>query len=195
MVIASQLRAGMAIKYQGQNYRVVAAEYHPGQGKMGGTTHARLQNLETGTFWEHSLRAELKFEDLPVERQVLEFLYADGGQCYFMNPETYEQTELAKEIVGPRAAFLEAGMKMGVEFVDGRAVHVLFPDVLEARIADTSPPQHQQQDSTFKPAKLDNGIEVLVPQFVKTGDVIRLDLVNMRYMDRAKTDTKTKTAG
>jgi len=193
MVVASQLRVGMAIRYQGHTYRVAAAEYHPGQGKMGGSTHARLQNLDTGTFWEHSLRAELRFEDLPVEKQILEFLYADGDQCCFMNPETFEQIELAKEIVGPRAAFLEAGMKMGVEFVDGRAVGVLFPDVLEVRIADTAPPQHQQQDSTFKPGKLDNGMEVMVPQFVKTGDIIRLDLQNMRYMDRVKTDAKTRT--
>jgi Elongation factor P (EF-P) KOW-like domain len=56
MIIASQLRAGMAIAFEGQRYKVVTAEYHPGQGKMGGATHARLRNLATGTVWEHSLR-------------------------------------------------------------------------------------------------------------------------------------------
>ena len=55
MINASQLHAGMAITYEGQDYKVVVAEYHPGQGKMGGVTHARLRNLATGTFWEHSL--------------------------------------------------------------------------------------------------------------------------------------------
>ena len=60
MIVASQLRAGMAIKFEGQDYRVVSADYHPGQGKMGGATHARLQNLVTRTFWEHSFRSELK---------------------------------------------------------------------------------------------------------------------------------------
>jgi translation elongation factor P/translation initiation factor 5A len=60
MVLASQLRAGMAIAYEGQDYKVVAAEYHPGQGRMGGATHARLRNLDTGTFWEHSFRSELR---------------------------------------------------------------------------------------------------------------------------------------
>ena len=84
MVLASQLRAGMAIGFEGQSYRVVAAEYHPGQGKMGGVTHARLQNIETHTFRELSLRAELKLTDLPVERASLEFLYSDGDQCCFM---------------------------------------------------------------------------------------------------------------
>ena len=188
MITASQLRIGMAIKFEGQRYKVVAAEYHGGQGKMGGATHTRLQNLDTRTFWEHSFRSELKIEEIALEKQALEFLYADGGQCCFMNPETYEQTEVAREFVGePQAGLLETGMKLSVEFLEGRPVSVLFPDVLEVKIVDTAPPIHQQQDSNYKPAKLANGIEVMVPQFVKTGDAIRLDVANMRYMDRAKT--------
>jgi elongation factor P len=188
MVTASQLRVGMAIKFEGQRYKVVAAEYHGGQGKMGGATHTRLQNLDTRTFWEHSFRSELKLEEVALERQALEFLYASGDQCCFMNPETYEQTEVAREFVGePQAGLLETGMKLSVEFLEGRPVSVLFPDVLEVKIVDTAPPIHQQQDSNYKPAKLANSIEVMVPQFVKTGDAIRLDVANMRYMDRAKT--------
>jgi len=187
MVTASQLRIGMAIKFEGQRYKVVAAEYHGGQGKMGGATHARLQNLDTRTFWEHSFRADLKLEEIALEKQALEFLYAGGDQCCFMNPETYEQTEVETAFVGePQAGLLEAGMKLSVEFLEGRPVSVLFPDVLEVKIVDTAPPIHQQQDSNYKPAKLANGIEVMVPQFVKTGDAIRLDVANMRYMDRAK---------
>ncbi len=184
---------GQLTVLEGQQYKVVAAEYHPGQGKMGGATHARLRNLATGTFWEHSFRSDLKLEDLPVERQTLEFLYADGDQCCFMQPETYEQTEISKVTVGSQAAFLAPGMKVCVEFVEGQPVGVLFPDALEVKIADTAPSMHQQQDSTFKPAKLENGIEVMVPQFVKAGDVIRLHLQTMKYMDRIKTEAKAKT--
>lgn len=186
MVIASQLRSGTAVKYQGANYKVVAAEYHPGQGQMGGSTHARLQNLDTHTFWEHSFRADLKLEELPLERRGLEFLYADGSQCYFMDPQTYDQVEIPKDMVGAQAGFLEAGMKLTVEFVDGRPVGVVLPGSIEVRIADTAPPVHQQQDANFKTARLENGVEVLVPQFVKTGDVIRLDLATLKYMDRAR---------
>jgi elongation factor P len=190
MINASQLRTGMAIRYQGQDFRVIAAEYHPGQGKMGGTTHARLRNLATATFWEHSFRSDLRLEDLPVERHTLDFLYADGDQCCFMNPENYEQTEIAQATVGPQAGFLDAGMRVSVEFVEGRPVGVFFPDALEVKIADTAPPTHQQQDSPFKPAELENGVEVMVPQFVKTGDVIRLDMQTLKYMDRVKVESK-----
>jgi elongation factor P len=194
MVLASQMRAGMAVVFESQTYRVVAAEYHPGQGKMGGVTHARLQNIDTGTFREHSFRAELRLRDLPVERQALEFLYADGDHYYFMDAENYEQTEIPRAVIGPRAAFLEPGMKLPVEFVSGRPVHILFPEMIEVRIADTAPPAHQQADSAFKPARLPNGMEVMVPQFIKTGDMIRLDLETMKYMDRSRPDAKARNA-
>lgn len=193
MILASQLRPGVAILFEGQSYRVLAADYHPGQGKMGGVTHARLQNLDTGTFRDYSFRSELKLETMPLEKQTLEFLYRDGGQCYFMNPETFEQVEIASDLVGPHTAILQSGMKMVVESVEGRAVHVILPGVIEQRITETAPAAHQQADSTFKPARLENGLEVLVPQFVKTGDVIRLDLQTMRYMDRAR-EAKAKNA-
>lgn len=186
MVIASQLRAGTAVKFQGAAYKVIAAEYHPGQGQMGGTTHARLQNLDTHTFWEHSFRADLKLEDLPLERRGMEFLYADAGRCCFMDPLTFDQVELPEEMIGQQVRFLDAGMKVSVEFVEGRPIGAVLPGVIEVRIADTAPPVHQQADANFKPARLENGVEVLVPQFVKTGDFIRLDLETLKYMDRAR---------
>ena len=193
MILASQLRPGVAILFEGQSYRVLVADYHPGQGKMGGVTHARLQNLDTGTFRDYSFRSELKLETMPLEKQTLEFLYREGGQCCFMNPETFEQVEISSDLVGPHAAILPSGMKMVVESVEGRAVHVILPDVIEQRVVETAPPAHQQADSTFKAARLENGLEVLVPQFIKPGDVIRLDLQTMRYMDRAR-EAKAKNA-
>lgn len=186
MVIASQMRVGMAVRYEGQDYKIVAAEYHPGQGQQGGSTHARLQNLITRTFWEHSFRADLKLEEVPLEKQSLEFLYADAGQCCFMHPETFEQTEIAASMVGPQAGLLEPGMRVVVEFAESGPVNVNFPEVLEIKIVDTAPPLHQQADTNFKPAKVAHGVEVLVPQFVKSGDIIRLDTRTLRYMDRAK---------
>jgi elongation factor P len=190
MITAQQLRLGAAIRFEGQPYKVISVDYHPGQGKMGGVAHARLRNLDTGTFWEHSFRSEMKLEEISLERRPLEFLYTDADHCHFMDPQTYDQSEVEKAIVGERASFLEPGMRLAVEFVEGRPVGVLFPDVLEVKVADTAPPTHQQADSAFKPARLPNGVEVMVPQFVKTGDVIRLDLLNLRYMDRARAEAK-----
>jgi elongation factor P len=194
MLLASQLRAGMAIRYEAQSYKVLAADYHPGQGRMGGQCHARLRNLDTGTLWEHSFRSEMKLEEIPLSKQPLEFLYTDAENCAFMHPETYEQVEVPKALIGAQAPFLEAGMKLAVEFAGARPVSVLMPDVLEVRIADTAPPTHQQQDSTLKTAKLENGVAVMVPQFVKTGDLIRIDLATLKYIDRARGEGKSRSA-
>lgn len=190
MITASQLRHGMVVRHEGQPYKVLIADYHPGQGKMGGVTHARLKNLATGTTWEHSFRAELKLEDLPVEKQPMEFLYSDADGCCFMHRETYEQFTIPSAMIGDHARFLKEGMELPVEFVNGAPISVQFPEMLEVRIADTTPPVHAQQDSTWKNAKLENGVDVMVPQFIKTGDMIRLDMQNLKYMDRARTATK-----
>src|ERR1035438_3161243 len=93
MITASQLRPGMAIRYEGQTYRVTGAEYHPGQGRAGGVAHTRLQNLDAGTFWEHSFRSELRFEEVPLHKRPMEFLYGDADQCCFHDPESYEETD------------------------------------------------------------------------------------------------------
>jgi elongation factor P len=190
VVAASQLRVGMAVRHEGQIYRILAADYHPGQGKMGGVMHARLKNLSTGTFWEHSFRADLKLEDLPVDKRQMEFLYSDSDRCYFMDSDNYEQIDIPKDLIGNQAIFLREGMRAPIEFVEGSPVSVAIPEFIEIRIADTAPPVHAQQDSTWKTALLENGVEIMVPQFIKTGDLIRLDLVNHKYMDRAKETSK-----
>ena len=186
MVIASQLRAGMAVRFEGQVYKVLAAEHHLGQGKMGGATHTRLKNLSTGTLREISFRAELKLEEVETRKVPMDFLYADAEQCTFMNPETFDQISIPVSLVGPQAALLQTDMRVAVDFVEGQPVGVVFPDVLEVRIGETAPPSHQQVDSVWKPARLESGVEVMVPQFIKNGDLIRLDVANMKYMDRAK---------
>ena len=186
MVVASQLRSGMAIAVEGQPYKLVSAEYHPGQGKMGGATHARLQNLKTGTYWETNFRAELKFEELPLERKHMEFLYRDEATFYFMDPVSGDQAEVPANLLGPRGEFLAPEMRLSVEFLADQPVSVIFPDQLEIKVADTSPSIHGQGDNTWKDAELDNGVHVMVPQFIQNGDVIRIDMTSTKYMDRVK---------
>ena len=186
MIIASQLRNGMGVKFEGRNYKVMAVDYHPGQGKMGGVAHVRLKDLSTGTIWEHSFRAELKLESLVLEKQILGFLYSDSEQSYFMNPQTYDQLGISNSLIGPPVRFLRPDMQVTVEFLEDVPVSVIFPDIVEVQITDTAPAVHQQQDGTWKPARLENGVEVLVPQFIKNGDTIRLDVHSGKYMDRIR---------
>ncbi len=107
-----------------------------------------------------------------------------------MHPESFEQFTIPAATIGEHARFLKEGMELQVEFVDGVPISVLFPDMLEVRIAATTPPVHAQQDNNWKSATLENGVEVMVPQFIKIGDMIRVDMHNLKYMDRAKSATK-----
>jgi elongation factor P len=186
MVIASQLRPGMVVRHEGHTFRVVSCEYHAGQGKMSGVAHVRLKNLLTGTFLEHGFRAEIKLEVIDVEKQNLEFLYSDPDHYFFMNPENFEQIGISQSVIGAIGRFLQPQMRLPVEFAEGNPINVVFPDIVELRIKQTAPPAHQQQDNTWKQAELENGLEIMVPQFIRTGDTIRVDVEKLKYMDRAK---------
>jgi elongation factor P len=176
----------MAIRFENQTYKVLATEYQPGQGKMGGVLHARLKNVATGTTWEHGFRSDLKLDEVQVEKRAVEFLYQDAQECNFMDPDNYEQIAVPVTLIGDQAKLLVPEMRLTLEFIDDRPVSFTLPDVLEIKITDTTPPIHGTQDSTWKQAELENGLKIMVPQFVKTGDVIRLSTADMKYMDRAR---------
>jgi elongation factor P len=187
MLTASELRPGIAIRFEDQIYKVIAADYHPGQGKMGGVTHARLRNLSTGTLWEHGFRSELKVEEVALEKRSADFLYADAEECTFMDPLTFDQYTVSVTSLGHQARLLSPEMRVNIELLDGRPISVQFPDTVDLRVTDTTPPMHNTQDSTWKTARLATGLEIQVPQFIKIGDVVRVDANVLRYMDRART--------
>lgn len=190
MIVASQLRGGMAVRVEGELYKVLEADYHAGGGKMGGVAHTKLRNMRTGTLWERRFRADEKLEDLSLERQTMQFLYSDADHCYFMNPNTFEQVEVSRQVIGPAEKFLQPEMKVPVEFFEGQAVSIQFPDIVEQRIAATAPPAHSQQDSTWKSARLENSMEIKVPQFIETGEVVRVEVETGKYVERAKREGK-----
>jgi len=190
MVIASDLRQGMVIRIEGQIYKVLEVESKAGAAKMGGVVKTKLINVRSGRFWEPHFRPQEKLEDLELERRMMEFLYAEGGACNFMRPDTYEQFEIPSAILGPGEKFLQPGMELLVEFFAGEPISVVLPDVAEARVADTAPPSHSQQDSAWKEATLDNGLAIRVPLFIAPGEIVRVNVATGRYMERARSERK-----
>lgn len=186
MVIASQLREGMALRIQGQVYKVLEAESKAGGGQLGGVVKTKLRNVTSGRLWEPHFRPDERLEDLELQRQMMEFLYSDAGACTFMNANSYEQVEVPRAVLGPGVDFLQAGMTVPVEFFAGQPISVVLPDVAEARVADTAPPMHSGQDSTWKAATLDNGLVIQVPLFVGTGEIVRVDIRSGKYLERVR---------
>jgi elongation factor P len=184
---ASELRARMAIRVEGRLHRVIAADYHGGQGKMGGVMHAKLRDLQTGATRDRSFRADQMVEDLQTDRQGAQFLYADGELSHFMNPETFEQVAIANERLGKAAAWLKEEMLVPLELFEGEPLDIVFPEIAEARVEQTPPPVHQQgTDNVWKEATLDNGVTVMVPPFIGVGEWIRVEVETGKYVERAK---------
>ncbi len=187
MRTGSELRSRMILRVDGALCRVVSADYHGGQGKMGGVMHAKLQDLHTGKERERRFRAEETVEDVQPEKQSLQFLYSEGELSTFMNPQTYEQVAIDTARLGKAAAWLTEETVVPVEFVDGEPLGIVFPEAAEGRVAETAAPYHTPgTDNVWKEAKLDNGVKVMVPPFIDVGETIRVDVETGRYVERAK---------
>jgi len=190
MISASQLRAGMAIRFEGQVYRVLEAEFKAGGGQASGVEKTRLENITTGRLWDHNFRPDERLEDLELDTKRMEYLYSDGENCVFMDPQSFEQVEVPGAVIGSAARFLRAGMELPVQFFESRAISVVFPDTVEAQVADTAPPIHSGQDNAWKQATLDNGEKIQVPLFIALGETIRVDIRTGRYLERVRTERK-----
>ncbi len=190
MVIASELRPGMVIRSEGQVYKVLDVESKAGAAKMGGVVKASLSNLHTARMLDQHFRPQERLEDLELERHNMEFLYSGDDGVTFMNPVTFEQVEIAREMIGAAEKFLQPEMELPVEFFEGKPVSVVLPQIVEARVITTAPPIHAQQDSAFKEATLENGVQIRVPLFIGPGETVRVEVQTSKYVDRVRAEKK-----
>jgi elongation factor P len=190
MVTASQLRPGTVLKMGEDLLKVEESVFHVGQGKMPGSVHAKLRNVRTGSLKELRFRPEERLEDVVLEKQEMEFLYSDADSATFMHPVSYEQVSIPLEAIGPAQKFLKPEMMIPVESYEGEPINIDFPAIVEARVDVTAQPVHQQQDNTYKYATLENGLEVMVPQFIRPGEIVRIEVATGKYVDRVRTDLK-----
>ncbi|MCS6963450.1 elongation factor P [Thermoflexus sp.] len=184
MPAASELRPGMAIRLEGTLFLVIDAVYHSGTAQQKGVVHTRLRNLRTGVVTDRRFRPEERVEEVSLERRVMEYLYNDGEMFYFMDPETYDQIPIPAAMIGDLEIFLQPNQRIPVEFHEGQPVAVAFPETVDLRVVHTSPPLRERESHVYKPAILENGIEVLVPQFITEGDIVRINVYTRAYVDR-----------
>lgn len=191
VISSTELRPGQAVRLDGDIYKVVSADYHAGGGKMAGVTHAKLRNLATGAAWERRFRPDERLEEVELERQNMQFLYADSNTSYFMNPQTFEQVGIANERLRAVGRYLQPEMTLPVEFSEGQPVGVVFPAIVELRVETTPPPVHSPgSDTVWKEATLENGVTIRVPPFIAPGELVRVEVETGTYLERAKTEKK-----
>lgn len=186
MIIASDLKAGMTIKLDNALYKIVFAEFKAGTAKLGSQVNTKLKNVNTHTFTERRFHPEERLEDVMLETQSMEFIYQDGNDLCFMHPETFEQIMIDRKMVGDFGKFLSAGMRIRVEFNEGVPIDAMVPKTVDMKVASTGEGMKGEVDAAYKPAVLENGIEIMVPQFIKPGDSIKVDIETKKYMERVK---------
>lgn len=184
MILASDVKAGMALRFDGKPYKVLEAVHHSGSGQMHGFLELKLKDILFGHFADRHVKPTDRLEDCALSKRTMQYLYSDTDSCVFMDTETFDQVSVPRGGMSGVEKFLEEGMKVPVEILEGQAVSVDFPKVVEIRVQQTGPGIRGGQDSTMKSAILVNGLEILVPQFVETGDLVRVETEKPRYLDR-----------
>ncbi|HYM46961.1 MAG TPA: elongation factor P, partial [Burkholderiaceae bacterium] len=156
----------------------------PGKGPA--YNQVELKNLIDGRKLNNRFGSDERVERVRLEQKDFQFLYKQAESLVFMNSDTYEQMELSEDFVGERAAFLQDGMTVTLEMHDERAIGIKLPDQVVLAITEADPVvRGQTAASSYKPARLENGLRVMVPPFITAGEKIVVDTNAVAYVRRA----------
>jgi elongation factor P len=181
---ASDLRRGMAVEYK-DGIWICTGNEKVAKGNWRSYHQIQLKNFETGQLIRDRFRTDDQFEQLMVDRKSMEYLYSDGSSHVFMDPESYEQVELDKDLIGDDDVYLQPNIQVEVAYVEGKPVTAELPNTVELTVVDT-PPQIKGATATnqAKDAVCEGGAKIKVPPFVENGTVIKVDTRTGEYISR-----------
>ena len=183
---AVDIRPGNIIEYQSGLWRAVKIQ-HTQPGKGGAYMQVELKNLMDGRKTNERFRSAETVEKVRLDTRDFQFLFAEGQQLTFMDKENYDQISLDRDLLGDAADFLTDGMDVVMETYEDKPISVQLPDHIEAVIADTEAVvKGQTASSSYKPARLENGVRVMVPPFIGVGTKIVVDVYEREYVRRAE---------
>lgn len=188
MVTTSEIRVGTAFMYENAPF-VVQRMLGQKSGRGGMVTRLRVKNIVTGGTQDLGLDAGEKFNEVDLEEKLMKLSYIDGETYVFMDQETYEQIELAKDDFGDAAGFIspDDDIEIAITFYNGKPVGTKMPVNVTRKITYCEPGvKGNTSGKTFKPATLDTGIEVNVPLFIDSGERIVIDTRDGSFVERAK---------
>jgi elongation factor P len=182
----SAIRAGNVIEVDGRIWRVLKHNIvSPGKG--GAFNQIEIRDIKTGTKSNMKFRSDEQAEQLRVEEKEMQYLFQDGDQITLMDPESFEQLTVNRELIGDPADFLTDGMMVTVDFIEGSAVGARLPQSTTATVVEADAVvKGQTASSSYKPAVLDNGVRVMVPPFISAGTRIVVNIEERTYLERAK---------
>ncbi len=188
MVVTSQLKTGSVFK-SGNDVLIVQRMLGQKGGRAGIVTRMRVKNILTGQTSDLALDSGEKFEEVILDLHKMKLSYIDGDTFVFMEQETFEQYELTKEDLGDNAGYItpEDDFAVEITFYEGKPVGVVLPTAVERTIEYCEPGvKGDTSGKTFKPARLDSGIEAMVPLFCEIGTRVRIDTRDGSFIERVK---------
>jgi elongation factor P len=182
-----QIRPGNVLEYQGKLW-VVTKTKHVKPGKGGAFNQVEMKCLTDGTKLNERFRSDERVEKVRLDQKDYQFLFEQGDDLVFMDTETYEQIEIAKDFVDEdRVKFLQDSMIVTLEMHEGSPVSITLPQHVTLQIVEAEPViKGQTAASSNKPAILENGVRIMVPPFVESGERVVVDTNEIAYVERAK---------
>lgn len=187
MISVTQLRQGVTFIEDGQPLKVTKyAHTHMGRG--GGTIRVGVKNLRTGAALNKTFKSGEKVEDIDVAKRQMQFLYRDGTDLVMMDPQTYEQLQVAAQVLGDSQNYLVEGMTVWVHLWEKEETEVLdvdLPPKVVVTVKSAAPgDKGNTAANSYKEGELENGLRVKIPLFVNAGDQIRISTSDGSYIER-----------
>jgi elongation factor P len=185
-VIASSIRKGNVIEQDGKLYVVVTAEnIHPGKGTP--VSQIEMRRISDGVKISERYKTTDQVEKATIEERNFTYLYEDGDGFHFMNPETYDQVQVSKDVIGDAASYLQESMTVKLSTHDVNVVSIALPQRVTLEVVETEPvTKGQTASSSYKPAILSNGVRTTVPPHIAVGTRIVVMTEDGSYSERAK---------
>lgn len=182
----TDLKKGAVFAYEGHPYRVV--EYaQKVVGRGGSIVNVTIKSLLDGKQLQKTFKGNEQLDSVELGYANVQYLYNDGAKFYFMDNETYEQIELNADVIGDQAGFLKEGDIVKAMKLDGNTVSVELPKNVYLKVTYAEDVvKGDTTSSVLKTVKLETGIEVKAPAFIKEGDIISVDTETWEYRERKK---------
>ena len=185
MATTADIKNGLVIEHKNDLFRIVDFQ-HVKPGKGGAFVRTKLKSLKTGRVIDETWNSGEKIVDVRLEPHAAQFLYASGDDFHFMNTETFDQLTISKATIGDNAGYLKDGMVLQLLLRESEIITIEFPKMVELAVTETEggATRGDTAKAFQKNAKLETGLEVMVPGFIKEGDVIKVDTESGKYVER-----------
>lgn len=186
---ATDLKNGTTFLSNGDPYKVLKYSLIK-MGRGGATVRVNAKNLITGTTGDKTFSSNVKVEEVSTSKKKLQYLYKDGSNAVFLDPSSFEQVEIPLKVIKDELVYIKEGDLVTLLFWEDRALSADIPPNVVLKVADTDPGvKGNSTSNVYKSAKLENGLVIKVPLFVKSGESIRVDTRTGEYVERASKGT------